>query len=69
MLPVCFSGADPVMRESLNAGIGVLLGVTAVVLAVRAVLRQAGARACRGDVRAHLVRERAVDEVTTRRPA
>ena len=30
---VCFRGADPVMRESLNAGIFVLLGVTGVVLA------------------------------------
>jgi hypothetical protein len=30
--PVCFGGDDPVMRESLNAGIGVLLGVTTVVL-------------------------------------
>ena len=31
--PVCFGGDDPVMRESLNAGIGVLLGVTGLVLA------------------------------------
>jgi hypothetical protein len=31
--PVCFGGEDPVVRESLNAGIGVLLGVTGVVLA------------------------------------
>ncbi len=30
--PVCFGGGDPMMRESLNAGIGVLLGVTAIVL-------------------------------------
>jgi hypothetical protein len=30
--PVCFGGDDVVVRESLNAGIGVLLGVTAVVL-------------------------------------
>lgn len=30
--PVCFGGEDALMRESLNAGIGVLLGVTAVVL-------------------------------------
>lgn len=29
---VCFRGADPAMRDSLNAGIFVLLGVTAVVL-------------------------------------
>ena len=32
MCPVCFNGADPVARETLNAGIGVLLGVTVVVL-------------------------------------
>jgi len=31
--PVCFGGDDSVMRESLNAGIGVLMGVTAIVLA------------------------------------
>jgi hypothetical protein len=30
--PVCFGGDDPVVRESVNAGIGVLLGVTVVVL-------------------------------------
>lgn len=30
--PVCFGGEDVVVRESLNAGIGVLLGVTTVVL-------------------------------------
>ena len=30
--PVCFGGDDPGMRESLNAGIGVLMGVTGVVL-------------------------------------
>jgi hypothetical protein len=30
--PVCFGGDDPVMRESLNAGIGVLMGVTTIVL-------------------------------------
>ena len=34
MCPVCFSGADPVARETLNAGIGVLLGVTVIVLAL-----------------------------------
>jgi hypothetical protein len=33
MCPVCFSGADPVTRETLNAGIGVLLAVTVAVLA------------------------------------
>jgi hypothetical protein len=31
--PVCFGGEDTVMRESLNAGIGVLMGVTTIVLA------------------------------------
>jgi len=31
--PVCFGGDDSLMRESLNAGIGVLVGVTAIVLA------------------------------------
>lgn len=30
--PVCFGGEDAVVRDSLNAGIGVLLGVTGVVL-------------------------------------
>ena len=30
--PVCFGGDDTVVRESLNAGIGVLLGVTVIVL-------------------------------------
>jgi hypothetical protein len=31
--PVCFGGEDTVARESLNAGIGVLMGVTTIVLA------------------------------------
>jgi len=31
--PVCFGGEDTLMRESLNTGIGVLMGVTALVLA------------------------------------
>ena len=31
--PVCFGGDDTLMRESLNAGIGVLMGVTSIVLA------------------------------------
>lgn len=30
--PVCFGGDDLAIRESLNAGIGILLGVTAIVL-------------------------------------
>ena len=47
--PVCFGGEDTAMRESLNAGIGVLLGVTAIVLGVlRALLRRAGAAIARG---------------------
>jgi hypothetical protein len=29
---VCFSGSDPIIRDSLNAGIFVLLGVTGLVL-------------------------------------
>ena len=31
--PVCFGGEDAAARESLNAGIGVLMGVTVLVLA------------------------------------
>jgi hypothetical protein len=31
--PVCFGGEDAAARESLNAGIGVLMGVTTIVLA------------------------------------
>ncbi len=31
--PVCFGGDDTLMRESLNAGIGVMMGVTSIVLA------------------------------------
>ena len=34
MCPVCFTGADPEMRDTLNAGIGVLMGITAIVLAL-----------------------------------
>ena len=34
--PVCFGGEDTVVRESLNAGIGVLMGVTTIVLAALA---------------------------------
>ena len=30
--PVCYTAADPAITESLNAGIFVLLGVTALVL-------------------------------------
>lgn len=31
--PVCFGGDDTLVRESLNTGIGVLMGVTVIVLA------------------------------------
>ncbi len=31
--PVCFTGHDPLVREGLSAGIGVLVGVTLIVLA------------------------------------
>ncbi|MGE0360548.1 MAG: hypothetical protein AB7H93_10230 [Vicinamibacterales bacterium] len=31
--PVCFTGDDPILRDSLSAGIGVLVAVTLVVLA------------------------------------
>lgn len=30
--PVCFGGEDEIARGSLNAGIGILLGATALVL-------------------------------------
>jgi hypothetical protein len=52
--PVCFSAvADPAVRESMNAGILVLLGVTAVVLAC--FLRFFVALARRSREAAHLV--------------
>ena len=59
--PVCFGGDDVMVRESLNAGIGVLLGVTAVVLGLfaRFFLRLAQ----RSREHAHLVQERGlIDE-------
>ena len=59
MCPVCFSGADTVTRETLNAGIGVLLGVTAIVLAMLA--RFFVRLAKRSRAAAHLVNH-AVDE-------
>lgn len=31
--PVCFTGHDPLVREGLSAGIGVLVAVTLIVLA------------------------------------
>ena len=52
--PVCFSAVtDPAVRESMNAGILVLLGVTAVVLAC--FLRFFVALARRSRDAAHLV--------------
>jgi maltodextrin utilization protein YvdJ len=53
---VCFGGDDTVMRESLNAGIGVLIGVTAIVLACFARLFVTLARRSRDA--AHLVEEK-----------
>ena len=53
MCPVCFTGADPAARETLNAGIGVLLGVTVMVLALFARFFVALAR--RSKAAAHLV--------------
>lgn len=35
--PVCFTGDDPVTRDSLTAGIGVLVAITLVVLTCFAV--------------------------------
>jgi hypothetical protein len=60
MCPVCFSGADPVARETLNAGIGVLLGVTAIVLALFARFFIRLAR--RSRAAAHLVNHQGADE-------
>jgi len=52
---VCFLGADAVTRGSLNAGIFVLLGVTAVVLAC--IARFIVSLARRSKEAAHLVQE------------
>jgi hypothetical protein len=54
--PVCFGGEDAAMRESLNAGIGVLMGVTTIVLACFARLFLTLAR--RSREAAHLVEEK-----------
>lgn len=54
--PVCFGGDDAFVRESLNAGIGVLLGVTFVVLGLFARFFVLLAR--RSREHAHLVEER-----------
>ena len=58
--PVCFGGDDAMVRESLNAGIGVLLGVTAVVLGLFA--RFFVRLAQRSRDHAHLVEERSLVE-------
>ena len=54
--PVCFGGEDPVMRESLTAGISVLLGVTVVLLGCFARFFVSLARRSRDA--AHLVQHR-----------
>jgi hypothetical protein len=51
--PVCFGSVDPAVSDSLNAGIFVLLGVTAVVLGC--FLRFFVALARRSRASAHLV--------------
>ena len=56
--PVCFGGDVAAVRESLNAGIGVLLGVTFVVLALFARFFLRLAR--RSREHAHLVQERSI---------
>ena len=60
MCPVCFSGGDPVARETLNAGIGVLLGVTVVVLGLFARFFLKLAR--RSRAAAHLVDHQGLNE-------
>jgi hypothetical protein len=54
--PVCFGGEDSAARESLNAGIGVLMGVTTIVLATLARFIVVLAR--RSREAAHLVEEK-----------
>lgn len=56
--PVCFGGDDLMVRESLNAGIGVLLGVTGVVLGCFARFFLSLARRSRES--AHLVEEKVI---------
>jgi hypothetical protein len=60
--PVCFGGEDIAVRESMNAGIGVLLGITAVVLAVFARFFINLARRSRDN--AHLVEIRTASDVS-----
>ena len=62
MCPVCFTGADTVTRETLNAGIGVLLGVTVIVLGLFARFFLSLAR--RSRAAAHLV-----DHTSSGRPS
>lgn len=64
--PVCFGGEDVVVRESLNAGIGVLLGVTGVVLGGFACFFVRLAR--RAASYAHLVEPRGPGAPPARRP-
>jgi len=67
MCPVCFTGGDPVARETLNAGLGVLLGVTVVVLGLFARFFLTLAR--RSRAAAHLVNHRIADNPDTRKAA
>ena len=62
MCPVCFSGADQATRETLNAGIGVLLGVTVIVLGLFARFFVMLAR--RSRAAAHLVDHTIAGEAT-----
>ena len=56
--PICFGGDDPIVRDSLTAGISVLVGVTFVVLGCFARFFISLARRARES--AHLVDEKAV---------
>ena len=67
MCPVCFTGGDPVTRETLNAGIGVLLGVTVVVLGLFARFFLTLAR--RSKAASHLVDHQMTDAPDKRRAA
>ena len=58
---VCFVGTDPVMRDSLNAGILALIGVTTVVLMAFAYFFIRLAQRSRSS--AHLVTEQPVRPV------
>lgn len=63
---VCFVGTDPVMRDSLNAGILALMGVTTVVLIAFAYFFIRLAQ--RSRLAAHLVQERPVAGVPPSHP-